>query len=137
VRLLYKGFSISLGRGAVHACSSSAARLTLVPLSKTLDHWLFADSVMGLSPSLSTRRPPIPTTAAALAWPIREYDLFIPRLAVYILFLNISVLCTVCAHTLKYRYEMHIVFVMFTVYLWISLIKKSNISNSFHSRRLR
>ena len=57
--------------------------------------------------------------AAALAWPTGGYDLFIPSLlihvlAVYMMFIDVSVLCTVCAHMLRYRYEMHTVFAMFT-----------------------
>lgn len=71
--------------------------------------------------------------AAASAWPTGGYDLFIPHLpvyvlihvlAVYVLFIDVSVLCTVRAHMLRYWYEMHTVFAMFTIYSWISLIEK-------------
>ena len=34
-----------------------------------------------------------------------------------------AVLCTVRAHMLRYRYEMHTVFAMLTVYSWIRLVK--------------
>ena len=40
------------------------------------------------------------------------------------MFIDVSVLCTVRAHMLTYRYEMHTVFAMLTVYSWISLIGK-------------
>ena len=67
--------------------------------------------------------------AAALAWPTEGYDLFIPRLlvhvlAVYMLFIDVSVLCIVHAHMLRYRYEMHTVFVMLIIYSWIRLVEK-------------
>jgi hypothetical protein len=71
--------------------------------------------------------------ATALAWPIRGYDFFIPHLPVYVLihvlavyavFIDVSVLCTIRAHMFRYRYELHTVIVMFTVYSWISLIEK-------------
>ena len=60
--------------------------------------------------------------AVALAWPTGGYDLFIPHLlvhmlAVYVVFINISILCIVRAHMFRYRYELHIVIVMLTVYL--------------------
>ena len=46
--------------------------------------------------------------AAALAWPTGGYDSFIPYLlvhvlAVYMLFIDVSVLCNVRAHMLMYR----------------------------------
>ena len=67
--------------------------------------------------------------AAALAGPTGGYDSFIPYLlvhglAVYMLFIDVSVLCTVCAHMLRYRYEMHTIFAMLIVYSWIRLIEK-------------
>ena len=67
--------------------------------------------------------------APAVAWPTGGYDSFIPYLlvhvlAVYMLFIDGSVLCTVRAHMLTYRYEMHTVFSMFTVYSWIRLFEK-------------
>ena len=57
----------------------------------------------------------VAATAAALAWPTGGYDSFIPCLlvhvlAVYMLFIDCSVLCTVCAHMLRYWYESHTVF---------------------------
>ena len=66
---------------------------------------------------------------AALAWPTGGYDSFIPYLlihvlAVYMLFIDVSVLCTVRASMLRYRYEMHTVFAMFTAYSWIRLVGK-------------
>ena len=69
------------------------------------------------------------TAAAALAWPTGGYDLFIPRLlvlvlAVYVLLIDGSLLCSVRASMLRYRYEMHTVFAILTVYSWISLIGK-------------
>ena len=59
--------------------------------------------------------------AAALAWPTGGYDLFIPRLlvlvlAVYVLLIDGSLLCSVRVSMLRYRYEMHTVFTMLTVY---------------------
>ena len=67
--------------------------------------------------------------AAALAWPTGGYDLFIPRLlvlmlAVYVLLIDGSLLCSVRASMLRYRYEMHTFYAMLTVYSWISLIGK-------------
>ena len=67
--------------------------------------------------------------AAALAWPTGGYDLFIPRLlvlmlAVYVLLIEGSILCSVRASMLRYRYEMHTFYAMLTVYSWISLIGK-------------
>ena len=67
--------------------------------------------------------------AAALAWPTGGYDLFIPRLlvlvlAVYVLLIDSSILCSVRASMLRYHYEMHTFYAMLTVYLWISLIEK-------------
>ena len=57
----------------------------------------------------------VAAASAALAWPTEGYDLFIPRLrmhvlVVYMLFIYVSVLCTVCAHMLRYWYESHTVF---------------------------
>ena len=59
--------------------------------------------------------------AAALAWSTGGDDSFIPYLlvhvlAVYMMFIDGSVLCIVRAHMLRYRYEMHTVCAMFTVY---------------------
>ena len=53
--------------------------------------------------------------AAALARPTGEYDSVIPYLlvhvlAVYMLFIDTLILCTVCAHMLRYWYESHTVF---------------------------
>lgn len=67
--------------------------------------------------------------AAALAWPTGGYDSFIPYLpvhvlAVYMLFIDVSVVCTVRAHMLRYRYEMHTVFTILTIYSWIRLVRK-------------
>ena len=66
---------------------------------------------------------------AALAWPTGGYDSFIPYLlvhvlVVYMLFIDVSFLCNVRAHLLRYRYEMHTVFAMLTVYSWIRLVRK-------------
>ena len=66
--------------------------------------------------------------AAALTWPTGGYDSFIPYLlvhvlAVYMVFIDVSVLCTVRAHMLRYRYEMHTVFAMLIIYSWIKLVK--------------
>ena len=60
--------------------------------------------------------------AAALAWPTGGYDLFIPRLlvlilAVYVLLIECSILCFVCASMLRYCYEMHTFYAMLTAYL--------------------
>ena len=67
--------------------------------------------------------------AAALAWPTGGYDLFISRLlvlmlAVYVLLIEGSILCSIRASILRYRYEMHTFYAMLTVYSWISLIRK-------------
>jgi hypothetical protein len=67
--------------------------------------------------------------AAALAWPTGGYDSFIPYmlvhvLAVYMLFIDVLVLCTVRAHMLRFRYEMHTVFAMLIIYSWIRLVEK-------------
>ena len=67
--------------------------------------------------------------AAAFAWPTGGYESIMPYLlvhvlAVYMLFIDVSLLCTVRAHMLRYRYEMHTVFAMFTVYSWIRLFEK-------------
>ena len=64
--------------------------------------------------------------AVALAWPITGYDSLIPYIlvhvvTVYALFIDVSVLDDICAHMLSFRYEMHAVNAMFTVYLWIRL----------------
>ena len=64
-----------------------------------------------------------------LAWLIGGYDTFIPYLLihvldVYMLFIDVLILCTVCAHMLRYRYEMHTVFAMFNPYSWIRLVRK-------------
>lgn len=66
---------------------------------------------------------------AALAWPTGGYDLFIPRLlvlvlAVYVLLIDGSLLCSVRASMLRYRYEMHTFYAMLTVYSWIRLVEK-------------
>ena len=66
---------------------------------------------------------------AALAWPTGGYDLFIPRLlililAVYVLLIEGSILCSARASMLRYRYEMHTFYAMLTIYSWISLIGK-------------
>ena len=45
-------------------------------------------------------------------------------LTVYVVFIDVSVLCTVRAHMFRYRYELHTVIAMFTVYSWIRLIDK-------------
>ena len=70
-----------------------------------------------------------PAAAAALAWPTGGYNSFIPYLlvhvlAVYMLFIDVSSLCTVHASMLRYRYELHTVIAMFTAYSWIRLVKK-------------
>ena len=67
--------------------------------------------------------------ATALAWPTGGYDMFIPRLlvlvlAVYVLLIDGSLLCSIRASMLRYRYEMHTVYAMLTIYSWISLIGK-------------
>ena len=67
--------------------------------------------------------------AAALAWPTGGYDLFIPcllvlMLAVYVLLIEGSILCSVPASMLRYRYEIHTIYAMLAVYSWISLIGK-------------
>ena len=59
--------------------------------------------------------------AATLAWPSGGYDLFTPNLlvhvlAIYTLFIDVSVLCTICAHMLTYRHVLHIVIAMFIIY---------------------
>ena len=73
---------------------------------------------------------------AALAWPTDGYDLFIPRLlvlklAVYVLLIEGSILCSARTSMLRYRYEMHIFYAMLTVYSWISLIGKVLIFSTF------
>ena len=67
-------------------------------------------------------------TAAALAWPTAGYDLFIPYIlvhvvAIYVLFVDVSVQGYICAHMLSFRYEMHAVNAMLNVYSWIRLTK--------------
>ena len=67
--------------------------------------------------------------AAAFAWPTGGYESIMPYLlvhvlALYMLFIDVSVLCTVRAHMLSYRYEMHTVFAMLTVYSWIRLVRE-------------
>ena len=67
--------------------------------------------------------------AAALVWPTGGYDLFIPHLlvlmlVVYVLLIEGSILCSVRASMLRYRYEMHTFYALLTVYSWISLIEK-------------
>ena len=67
--------------------------------------------------------------AAALALPTEGYDMFLPRLlvlvlAVFVLLIDGSLLCTVRVSMLRYNYDMHTVYAMLTVYLWISLIGK-------------
>ena len=67
--------------------------------------------------------------AAALAWPTGGYDSFIPYLlvhvmAIYMLFIDVSFLCIVRAYMLRYRYEMHTVFAMLSIYSWIRLVGK-------------
>ena len=54
---------------------------------------------------------------AALSWPTGGYDLFIPRLlvfalAVYVLLIDGSLLCSVRASMLRKRYEVYTVFAM-------------------------
>ena len=66
---------------------------------------------------------------AVLASPTGRYCLFISRLlvqvlAVYVLVIDGSILCTVHANMLRYRYAMPTVFVMFIVYSWIRLVEK-------------
>ena len=72
----------------------------------------------------------------ALAWPTGGYDLFIPRLlvlmlAVYVLLIDGSILRSVRANMLRYRYEMHTFYAMLTVYSWISLIGKVLIFSTY------
>jgi hypothetical protein len=67
--------------------------------------------------------------AAALAWPTGGYDSFIPYLlvhvlAIYAVFIDVSVLCTIRAHMLRYRYELDTVIAMLIIYSWIRLIDK-------------
>ena len=67
--------------------------------------------------------------AVALAWPTGGYDLFIPRLlvlllAVYVLLIEDSILCSIRASMLRYLYDMHTVYAMLIVYSWISPIGK-------------
>ena len=45
-------------------------------------------------------------------------------LAIYVLLVEGSILCSVRASMLRYRYEMHTFYAMLTVYSWISLIGK-------------
>ena len=64
--------------------------------------------------------------APALACPTAGYDLLIPYIiihvvAVYALFVDVSVLDYICDHMLSFWYDMHVVNAMFTVYLWIRL----------------
>ena len=71
----------------------------------------------------------VAAAAAALAWPTGGYDLFIPRLlvlvlAVYVLLIDGSLLCSVRASMLMYHYKMHTFYAMLNVYSWIRLIKK-------------
>ena len=78
--------------------------------------------------------------AAALALPTKGYDLFVPRLlvhvlAVHVVFIDALILCTVCAHMLRYRYEMHTVFAMLTVYSWIRLVGKALIFPTYQASR--
>ena len=80
--------------------------------------------------------------AAALTWPTGGYDSFISYLlvhvlAVYMLFIDVSVLCTVRAHMLRYRYEMRTVFAMITVYSWIRLVGKVLILSTIHNPYFR
>ena len=61
----------------------------------------------------------VAAASAALAWPTGGYDLFIPRLlvpvlAVYVLLIGGSLLCSVRASMLRYRYEMHTFYAMLT-----------------------
>ena len=67
--------------------------------------------------------------AATLAWPTGGCDLFIPCLlvlvlAVCVLLIDGSLLCSIRASMLRYRYEMHTTYAMLIVYSWISLIGK-------------
>ena len=64
--------------------------------------------------------------AAALAWPTAGYDLFIPfllvyMLAVYVLYIDVSVQGFIRASMFSFRYEMHAANSMLTVYFWIRL----------------
>ena len=64
--------------------------------------------------------------AAALAWPTAGYDSFIPlllvyMLAVYVLYLDVLVQGFIRASMFSFRYKMHAVNAMFTVYSWIRL----------------
>lgn len=77
--------------------------------------------------------------ADALAWLTRGYDSFILYLlvhvlAVYMVFIDVSILCTVRAHMLRYWYEMHTIFAMCTIYSWISLNQKVLTFPTQHSR---
>ena len=74
--------------------------------------------------------------AAALAWPTVGYDSFIPFIlvhviAVYALLVDVSVVDYICAHMFSFRYELHAVNAMFTVYSWIRLTENMLIYLSF------
>ena len=61
-----------------------------------------------------------------MAWPTAGYDSFIPlllvyMLAVYVLYIDVSVQGFIRASMFSFRYEMHAANAMFTVYLWIRL----------------
>lgn len=69
--------------------------------------------------------------AASLSWPTEGYDLSIPYLLVYVLavfnvFMDVLVLCSVRAHMFTYRYELRVVNAMFMIYLWIKSIEIAN-----------
>ena len=73
--------------------------------------------------------PEAAAAAAALACPTGGYDMFIPRLlvlvlVVYMLLIEGLLLCSVHASMLRYRYELHTVYAMLTVYSWIRLVGK-------------
>ena len=57
------------------------------------------------------------------------YELVIPHLlvlvlAIYDVFIDVSILCNVHARMLRCRYELHTVIDMLTLYSWIKLIRK-------------
>jgi hypothetical protein len=55
---------------------------------------------------------------AALAWLTGGYDSFIPYLLIHVL----------AIYMLRYRYEIHTIFAMFTAYSWIRLVRKESIT---------
>ena len=96
------------------------------PSPTPIHYFLYTRAVSVITMSSDAERA---AAVVALAWTTGGYASFIPYLlvhvqAVYMMFIDGSILCTVCAHMLKYRYEMHTVFAMFTVYSWIRLFEK-------------